>query len=322
LHEEETNSALNAGINAAYELNTRFPVTLKSGVAFERRIHHPTTVNSRQWTRVASAPPLPDARLFATQFDERNPGRIPVVNPRASNAELSNPALWTENIYFREMARLSRTRRATEDIYGAYAMVRANINRLGVLAGVRTERTDVTGEGNVRRRPATAAQIPDPVDRANYDWGIKAKSEDRYTRSFPSIHFTYDITRNLKARASWSTSFGRPNQTQLLPNVTANDTNQTLTVANTGLGPQYSENIDVGIQYCFKPAGLLLRVFTSDRENIQLGFSYRWSPALTFTCDITNISDTQRKVYQYVHARLAEIRTPNQTITSGVRGRF
>jgi hypothetical protein len=31
LHEEETNSALNAGINAAYELNTRFPITLKSG---------------------------------------------------------------------------------------------------------------------------------------------------------------------------------------------------------------------------------------------------------------------------------------------------
>jgi outer membrane receptor protein involved in Fe transport len=65
-----------------------------------------------------------------------------------------------------------------------------------------------------------------------------------------------------------------------------------------------------------------LRFYTSDRENIQLGFSSRWSPALTFTCDITNISDTQREVYQYVPARVAEIRTPNQTITFGVKGRF
>jgi TonB-dependent receptor len=459
LHQEETNSALNSGLNAAYEFNARFPIIVKSGLAYERRIHHPTTVNSRQWTRVATAPPLPDALLFATRFDEHNPGRIPVVNPRATNAELSNPALWTENLYFAQQARLSQTRRATEDIWGAYAMAKANFNRLGVLAGVRTERTDVTGEGNVRRKPATAAEIPDPVARANYDWGVRVKNEDSYTRSFPSIHFTYDITRNIKARASWSTSFGRPNQTVLLPTATANDTAQTLTVANTGLGPQYSENIDVGLECYFNPAGLLTvgvfskdisdyivtsqigtvglgsdngydgdyagyellgstnagtakvrgleidyrqqltflpgwlkgfevaanytaleaegdfgtpgatlkdkevagfvprtynvslghtygrfgirltynfvgeslrtfntdptrRFYTSDLEYVQLGVSYRWSPALAFLCDITNVSGAQREVYQYVPVRAAEIRSPNQTITFGVKGRF
>lgn len=263
LHEEERNSALNAAFNAAYGFDTRFPVTAKAGLAFEGRVYHPTTVNSRQWTRVATAPALPDAILFATQFDAHNPGRIPVVNPRATNAELFNPALWTENLYFREMARISQTKRAAENISAGYAMLRAKFDRLGVLAGVRTERTDVKGEGTISRPPATAAQIPDPVARANYDWSIKVNNKASYTRSFPSIHFTYDFTNDLKARASWSTSFGRPNQTNLVPNATANATAQTLTISNSGLGPQYSKNIDVGLDYYFKPAGLLTIGFFS-----------------------------------------------------------
>ncbi|MBI4626448.1 MAG: TonB-dependent receptor [Verrucomicrobia bacterium] len=459
LHEEETNSALNGAFNAAYGFNTRFPITLKTGLAYERRIHHPTTVNSRQWSRVATAPPLPDIWVMWMEFDERNPGRLPMVNPRATNAELSNPALWTENVYFREMVKRSQTRKATEDISGAYAMARAKFNRLGLLAGVRTERTDVTGEGNVRRTPATAAQIPDPVARAAYDYGIKVKNEKSYTRSFPSVHFTYDLTGNLKARASWSTSFGRPNQTVLLPSATANDTAQTLTVANTGLGPQYSENVDVGLDYYFKPAGLLtvgffsknikdyivssqigvvgagpengysgdyagyallsstnagtakvkgleidyrqqfiflpgwlkglelaanytaieaegdfgtagaalknkevagfvprtfnvslghtygpfgtrltynsvgnslrtfnanpaLRFYTADLDYIQVGVFYRWKRSVVFSCDVTNVAGAQREVYQYLPARSAEIRSPNQTVTLGVKGRF
>src|SRR5262249_12475089 len=153
--------------------------------------------------------------------------------------------------------KLSQTKRATEDIWGAYALLRAKFNQLGVLAGVRTEQTDVTGEGNVSRKLATAAQIPDPVARADYDWGIRVRNKASYTRSFPSIRFTYGLATNLKARASWSTSFGRPNQTNLVPNATPNDAAQTLTVANTGLGPQYAKNIDVGVDYYFKPAGLL-----------------------------------------------------------------
>ena len=120
-----------------------------------------------------------------------------MVNPRATNAELSNPTLWTENIYFNAMTKLSQTKRATEGILGRLCIVAGKFDRLGILAGVRTEQTDVTGEGNVSRRLATAAQIPDPVARANYDWGIKVKNKASYTRSFPSIHFTYDLTPNL-----------------------------------------------------------------------------------------------------------------------------
>ena len=136
-------------------------------------------------------------------------------------------------------------------------MARGKVGRLGALGGVRTEHTKLKGEGNVRRRPATAAQIPDPAERARYDWGVHVTNHGSYTRSFPSIHLTYDLARNLKARSSWSTSFTRPPFNNLVPTATINDAAQTVTEANPGLGPQYSKNLDLSLEYFFKPAGLL-----------------------------------------------------------------
>jgi TonB-dependent receptor len=106
-------------------------------------------------------------------------------------------------------------------------------------------------------RPATAAEIPDPVARANHDWNNPVTNSGSYTRSFPSIHFTYDILENLRAQASWSTSFGRPAFTNLVPSATISDPLQTVTISNPALGPQYSENIDLSLQYYIRPAGVV-----------------------------------------------------------------
>jgi TonB-dependent receptor len=255
--EIEQSWAFTSELNGAYRMNTQTPVTIKSGLFFERRMNDRTAQGNAQWNRVAGAPPLPNTPLFQTLFDERQGGRLPIVDARVTRAQLSTPSLWTEDLNYREVQKLSQTKYATEDVTAAYTMGRAKIDRLGILAGVRVERTEVTGRGNIRRRPATVAEIPDPVARARYDWGIRVKNKGSYTRSFPSVHFTYDLIPNLKARASWSTSFGRPAFSDLVPNATISDTAQTVTIANPGLGPQYSKNIDVGLEYFFVPAGLL-----------------------------------------------------------------
>jgi iron complex outermembrane receptor protein len=111
----------------------------------------------------------------------------------------------------------------------------------------------------VRVRPATAAEIPDPVARANHDWNNPVTNRGAYTRSFPSIHFTYTITENLRAQASWSTSFGRPAVTNQIPSasITDNSTTQAVTIGNPALGPQYSKNIDLSLQYYLQPAGVV-----------------------------------------------------------------
>ncbi|MSU73355.1 MAG: TonB-dependent receptor [Opitutus sp.] len=249
--------AFTSEINASFRPRLQQPLTFKGGLFFERRINNRTMRGDKQWTRVAGAPPLPYEPYFVTLFDEYNGGRMPAINPRVTAAELSNPARWTEDRYYHEMQKLSQTKYATEDVYAGYVMARGKVGPLGVLGGVRTEYTEVEGEGNVRRRPATAAQIPDPAERARYDWGVHITDRGSYTRSFPSVHFTYDLLPDLKARASWSTSFSRPPFNNLVPTATINDAAQTVTEANPGLGPQYSKNLDLSLEYFFRPAGFL-----------------------------------------------------------------
>ncbi|MBI4625886.1 MAG: TonB-dependent receptor, partial [Verrucomicrobia bacterium] len=255
--EIEQSWALTGEFNSLYRLPTRYPTTIKSGLAYEQRKNNRTPQGNKQWTRVAGAPLLPNTPVFITMFDERNGGRLPVVDARATRAQLSQTALWTEDLNYNEVQYRSGLKYATEEVESAYTMLRAKIERLGVLGGVRVERTEVSGGGYVRRRPASVAEIPDPVARARYDWGLWVKNKGSYTRSFPSIHFTYDITPEFKARSSWSTSFGRPAFSDLVPSATINDTAQTLTIANPALGPQYSKNIDLALEYFFRPAGLV-----------------------------------------------------------------
>lgn len=255
--EIEQSWANNLDFNAAYRLPSQLPMTWKSGLAFERRINRRTVQNNAQWTRLAGAPVLPNAPLFVTGFDERQGGRLPVVDARATNLQLSNTTLWSDDLNYRVVQKLSGLKYATENVEAAYSMFRAKVDRFGFLAGVRVERTELTGKGYIRLKPATVAQIPDPVARALHDWNNPVNTKGSYSRTFPSIHFTYDLTPNFKARASWSTSFGRPDFSTLTPNATISDPAQTVTINNPALGPQYSKNIDLALEYFFKPAGLL-----------------------------------------------------------------
>jgi outer membrane receptor protein involved in Fe transport len=147
--------------------------------------------------------------------------RLPYVNPRTAYEATGNAALWAEDLYFRTADAFQTTRSAVEEITAGYVQGQAKFGRLGVLAGVRSEETKVSGFGYVRVRPATAAQIPDPVARARNDWDNPVNNAGSYTRSFPSVHFTYDFTDRLRAQASWSTSFGRPAFTNLVPTATS-----------------------------------------------------------------------------------------------------
>jgi len=133
------------------------------------------------------------------------------------------------------------------------------VGPVGLLAGVRAERTEVESFGHVRARVlrSTAARLADPIGSAQRDYADNARRlEGDYTKTFPSAHLTYDVTQDLKAHASWSTSFGRPPFTNLVPNETPNNTTQTITVSNPALEPQYAKNWDATLEYYLKPMGL------------------------------------------------------------------
>jgi TonB-dependent receptor len=156
------------------------------------------------------------------------------------------------------MIRFTGTRRVTETVTSGYVMAQGRIRSTGFLTGVRREKTETGSWGWVRTRtPSTAAQqAADPVGSALRDYGdTRRELRGGYTKSFPSVHLTQEISRNWKARLSWSTSFGRPGMTNFLPNETINEAAQRLTVNNPSLLPQTAKNWDASIEYYFEPAG-------------------------------------------------------------------
>lgn len=191
-------------------------------------------------------------------------GAIPFVHTATVGRDVEeNPNRWTEDVYFRESERLSGTRKVTEDVTAGYLMGTTRWRSLGVLAGARVERTEVTGEGWARRTAQSG--IADPVLRAATEYGAKRKVEGSYTDVFPGLHVTYRFAKGLLGRASWSTSIGRPAFSNLVPREDVNVTQQTITINNPSLKPQYADNFDVSLEYYFEPVGLVsLGVFQKD----------------------------------------------------------
>jgi TonB-dependent receptor len=253
-----------ARVDARYLVSTAVPVHVKAG--FSWREQESELLNfSRRWsyTGANALPHDPSILLHST----RQTGLvIPQWEVAAlmKNGEPADPSGWREDLYYAEQIKYTGTRGASEAVSAAYVMAQGRLGsagwrgRTGYLAGVRREQTDTEGYGWVRHRFASSAaqQTADPVGTARRDYADNRRdATGRYGQNFPSVHLTHEVTRNLKARLSWSTSFGRPALTNLMPNESVSETNQTLTVNNPSLLPQSSRNWDATLEYYFEPVG-------------------------------------------------------------------
>ena len=249
-----------ARANARYTLPVSFPLSLKSGAVWRQHYASAESV-ARRWN-YAGTTALPSDPTIIT-FDSVKTGRrLPQWEPVQFFADRQpiTPALWTEDRYFNEQNKYTANRAVTENVTAGYAMASGRVGRTGLIAGVRTERTETSSWGWVRARTGStvAQQTADPVGSATRDYaGTQRNLSGGYTKSFPSAHLTHDLTSNLKARLSWSTSFGRPPLNNALPNETISETNQTLTVNNPSLLPQNAATWDATLEYYFEPVGTL-----------------------------------------------------------------
>jgi iron complex outermembrane recepter protein len=174
--------------------------------------------------------------------------------------------LWTEDMYYRLQQAYTGARDITETVTSGYVMGQGKLGREGFLGrtsflgGVRVENTEDVGVGWVRARvgSTSAQQVADPLGSVTRDYASSKRTIDgSYTKAFPSIHLTHDITPNVKARLAWSTSFGRPGYGELLPSESVNETANSLTVNNAALLPQNARNWDASLDYYFEPVGNL-----------------------------------------------------------------
>ena len=244
--------------NVRYDLPTRYPVALRTGALWRER-YVAQSNDARRWTYIGTTALAADPSIIS--YDSIKTGRrIPLWEnmQHFQNRAPLNPSVWREEVYFHEQTNYTGNRAVTEEVTAGYIMAQGRIARTGWLAGVRTEKTETSSWGWVRARTGSTAaqQQADPVGSAQRDYANTLRTRNgEYTKSFPSVHLTHDVTANLKARLSWSTGFGRPALTNAMPNETVNETQQTLTINNPALLPQTAENWDATLEYYFEPVG-------------------------------------------------------------------
>ncbi len=249
-----------ARANARYKLPLAFPAFFKTGMRWREEMAKDVNL-SRRYNFIGNAA-LPTDPTIVT-FDMVKTGRrIPYWNADAISVGRRpvDVAAWREDLYYREQIQYTGTRSVTETVTAGYVMAEAKFRGTTLVTGVRTERTEDDSWGWVRARiPSTVAQqVADPIGSAQRDYAnTRRELQGSYTKSFPSVHLSRDISPNLKARLSWSTSFGRPSMLNLLPNETVNESAQTLTINNPNLLPQAAENWDATLDYYFEPVGVI-----------------------------------------------------------------
>ncbi len=179
---------------------------------------------------------------------------IPTIN----RSFRDQPRLWTVDPYGEFQRALQNDYSATETIDAAYLMGETSWHKLRVLGGVRWEETKVKGTGLLRdQATATAAQVPDPYQRALINFGRPVTRTGNYRNFFPSVHTTYNIRPNLQARASYSTGIARPGYNNLIPTTTIDDANDSIVANSPGLKPQTADSYDLSLEYFSEPAGII-----------------------------------------------------------------
>lgn len=168
--------------------------------------------------------------------------------------------------------------KAEESVAAAYVMGSVDFGKLGILAGVRVERTEVDTSGPVNtltveeaaRRKQWSGPLTDEEElrRAQAEWNSTTTAHGQYQDVFPGAHFRYEPIPGLLARASYSTGITRPHKNNLIPGTTVNEENQRITVNNPELQAEFSDNFDVSLEYYFEPVGLFsIGAFLKEREN-------------------------------------------------------
>jgi TonB-dependent receptor len=160
----------------------------------------------------------------------------------------------------------------TEQISAAYLMGSAELGKLGLVGGVRMERTDSDAEfwelfENSRLSGAARYTFPDR----------RSTRTNAYTNLLPSAIFKYDVAKNLLLRGAFTSTIARPQFTQLasftranyIPDAAVpNAFDGTVTDNNPELDPYTSKNYDLSLEYYPSTGGSLsLAYFHKDIDN-------------------------------------------------------
>jgi iron complex outermembrane receptor protein len=222
---------------------------------------------------------------------------MPWFSPRqAWSAFRANPVLFSQTpaqVVAAETGRITNSYFIEEKVSALYLQAETSLfkNRLKVLTGVRYEKTEDDGVGQLYDPNAVFVRDADGSFARNSagsrirkpEAGLAGSLEEvalvrkerayhgqrTYDGYYPSLHLTYDIKENFLARLAFAQTYGRPDFSDIIPTATINEADLTdaqmddprvikgtITVNNTALRPWSADNYDLSLEYYTSQGGL------------------------------------------------------------------
>lgn len=252
---------------------TTYPTILKVGVKLADDVRKPTTtVGIQTWAGAdgiansADDSLTPYADLRTMQGDGRyGPFPFPTNPQGAPAAYWKQTAADAYNSYATSNASNATFR---ETISAGYVQASLKLGKLRVLGGVRMEETATEGTAWARNTTATwggnsvggvsfdPAVVAANLARAQRSFVRRNTLEGKYRNVFPGLHFVYEPVSALLMRASYNRAISRPAVASIIPTITENSENNTVTMGNPDLKPYLTDNFEVSVEKYFEPVGL------------------------------------------------------------------
>ena len=142
---------------------------------------------------------------------------------------------------------------ARENVYAGYGEYQATFGKLGVIFGVRVERT------HDRSNAFGVTSTPDPTDPTLPPIITVApvSASANYTNAFPSVQLKYEIQPDFLARATYSSTIARPGFNQSNVSLAIDLGSNTITQGNPNLKPATANSFDATLEKYLGGAGII-----------------------------------------------------------------
>ena len=122
-----------------------------------------------------------------------------------------------------------------ERVYAGYGQYTATLGRIGLLTGVRVEKTTAAYRGN--------------AFNADDDTDTPTRAASSYTNVFPTLQLRYQLVPDLVGRLAYSTAIARPGFNQITPGANVSVSGASVTVGNPNLRPTTGQSLDLTFGY-------------------------------------------------------------------------
>ena len=256
--QHSNDNELGIGVNLALPTHwtQRADEELKFGL--NARIRHKT--GDQTTLTVDSVPALPLGSAVyggnVIYYDDHYPNGLQINGPLLRSVYAA--ALAGGNVSPNPIGDLLASVHDRENVYAAYGQYQFGFGPLGIVAGLRIERTDATYAGyrSDKSQLLVSANCPIP-DAANYPTThVCPVSTDRgYTNYFPSVQARYELQPDLVARAALSSTIARPGFQQVTA-ATVVDGSGNTTTGNPDLKPTTATGLDLALEKYLPYAGI------------------------------------------------------------------